>query len=398
MKTSRNKSRSGFLMMLGLCCTIAWVSAGQAKAEEWPLAGNWIVTVPSPAGNLILMQSVLPQDNTGTRFTSIMRQARENYTFFGIFPESEAATNYVGQVEKTGENTFTATFQKYATRKGNTPVAEIVFIEVANMEGRLVDMDTMEGHATVAVFMPEQDADGDGFPDPSEEPAMVQEFAAKAKRQKLVPTYELTPAPMPFCEYGTGIALRLGAGQAIWDQAWGTAAPSWYKCAAPMNVPFLGENVVGLLETANAGPSAVDGNLVVRFTYGGRITLNKLAAPGSTEVIGKIVGEMDGICIADLNAERATLDQDGNIVIVMNGPTLSSAPDIKIKVVEATGVFADIKQVGTWRLYMAAKVTIARDPTLALQKNIMMGLSDPKLLIGASEEFALTGWYYHKAP
>jgi hypothetical protein len=385
-------------MMLGLCCTIALVSAGQARAEEWPLAGNWIVTVPSNAGPLLLVQSIVPQDATGTRFSTTALPAKPNYTFFGIFPDAQSATPYMGHLEKTGPNTFTGTMHKYAMKQGVSPVAELVYLEVTHLVGSLVDADTMTTEAKVAIFLPSQDADADGFPDVGQEPQFCSTFLMTAKRQTITLPYETTPAPMPFCEYGTGIALKLGAGQAIWDQAWGTAAPSWYKCAAPMNVPFLGENVVGLLETANAGPSAVDGNLVVRFTYGGRITLNKLAAPGSTEVIGKIVGEMDGICIADLNAERATLDQDGNIVIVMNGPTLSSAPDIKIKVVEATGVFADIKQVGTWRLYMAAKVTIARDPTLALQKNIMMGLSDPKLLIGASEEFALTGWYYHKAP
>jgi hypothetical protein len=396
MSTGWKSNRMVFIVLLGICGMTMLVASDKANAEEWPLAGNWIVTVPTPAGNVILVQSILPQDSSGTRFTSIMRQARENYTFFGIFPESEGATSYVGQVEKTGENTFAATFQKYATRKGDGPVADIVFIEVTSMEGRLIDKDTMEGDATVAIFMPEQDADGDGFPDPGEQPVIVQAFSAKAKRQKLMPAYELTPAPMPFCEYGTGLALKLGAGQAIWDQVWGAAAPSWYKCTAAVNAQFLGENVVGLLETADAGPSAVDGNLIVRFTYGGKITLNKLAAPGSTEVTGRIVGEMEGICIADLNAERATFDEQGNIVIVMGGPTLHNEPDVKIKVIEKTGVFANIKQVGTWRLYMTAKVTIARDPSLDLQKNIMAGLGDPKLLVGAAEEFVLSGWYYRQ--
>ena len=398
MNTSLRSNPTAFIVLLSICATIMLVASDKAIAEEWPLAGNWIVTVPTPAGNVVLVQSILPQDGSGTRFTSIMRQARENYTFFGMFPESEGATSYVGQVEKTGENAFAATFQKYATRKGDGPVADIVFIEVTSMEGHLLDENTMEGDARVAIFMPDQDADGDGFPDPNEQPVVVQGFSATAKRQTLMPAYELTPAPMPFCEYGTGFALTLGAGQAAWDQVWGTAAPSWHTCAVPVNAQFLGENVVGLLETANAGPSAVDENLVVRFTYGGNITLNKLAAADSTEVIGQIIGEMDGICIADLNAERATFDEDGNIVIIMGGKTLHNEPDVKIKVVEATGVFADIKQVGTWRLYMEAKVTIARDPALALQKNIMAGLGDPKLLIGAAEEFVLTGWYYRQAP
>jgi hypothetical protein len=385
-----------FIMLLGACSAIMLLVAGPAYAQDWALAGNWIATVPSPAGKIIMIQSIWPQDNSGLHFGTIIRQARENYTFFGIFPESEGATHYVGQILKTGPKTFEATIQKYATKKGTGPVSDIVFIEVGHMQGQFVDEDTISAEARVAVFSPKQDADGDGFPDPLEEPMLCQSFPVTAKRQKLMPAYELTPGAMPFCEYGTGLALKLGAGQAIWDQVWGAAVPSWYKCTAAVNAQFLGENVVGLLETANAGPSAVDGNLIVRFTYGGKITLNKLAAPGSTEVIGRIVGEMEGICIADLNAERATFDDKGNIVIVMGGKTLHNEPDIKITVVEKTGVFANLKQVGTWRLYMTAKVTIARDPTLALQKNIMAGLGDPKLLISAVEEFVLTGWYYRQ--
>ncbi len=396
MNEKRQGNRVAFLMLLGACSATMLMTAGPTHAQDWPLAGNWIATVPSPAGKIIMIQSIWPQDNSGLHFGTIIRQARENYTFFGIFPESEGATHYVGQILKTGPRTFEATLQKYATRKGTGPVSDIVFIEVGHMQGEFVDEDTISAEARVAIFSPRQDADGDGFPDPLEEPMLCQSFPVTAKRQKLMPAYELTPAATPFCEYGTGLALKLGAGQAIWDQVWGAAAPSWYKCTMAVNAQFLGENVVGLLETANAGPSAVDGNLIVRFTYGGKITLNKLAAPGSTEVIGRIVGEMEGICIADLNAERATFDKDGNIVIVMGGKTLHNDPDIKITVVEKTGVFAGIKQVGTWRLYMTAKVTIARDPAMALQKNIMAGLGDPKLLISAAEEFVLTGWYYRK--
>jgi len=200
-------------------------------------------------------------------------------------------------------------------------------------------------------------------------------------------------AARPRWEYGTGIALQLGAGQGVWDQIWGSEAPGWYTCTAPMNVQFLGENVVSMLETADAGPPQIDGNMILRFTYGGQITISKLAEAGSDEVIGQIKGALDGLFVADLSAERATYDDDGNIVIPF-GTKLHGGPDIKIKVAEKTGVFADIKQVGTWRWYMTGEVTIARNPDLPLQQNIMAGLSDPALLIGADEEYVLTGWYY----
>ena len=198
-----------------------------------------------------------------------------------------------------------------------------------------------------------------------------------------------------FCEYGTGIALQLGPGQGVWDQIWGGEAPTWHTCEAASNVRFLGENVVALLQTADAGPTSVSDDMIVRFTYGGQITITKLAEAGSDEVVGRIVGDMDGLLVADLSAERATFDDDGNIVVVM-GTTLHDRPDVEIEVVEQMGVYADIRQAGDWHLYMHAEVTIARDPDMPLQQNIMAGLGNPDLLLGASEELVLTGWYYRE--
>jgi hypothetical protein len=366
---------------------------GSATSADWPLAGNWIATVPSKAGPLLLVQSIVPQDSSGTRFSTTMLPAKPNYTYFGIFPDAQSATPYIGHIEKTGQNTFEGTLQKYAMKQGAGPVAELVYIEVTHIAGSLVDEDTMTAEAKVAIFMPTQDVDADGFPDPGEEPQFCSGFSMTAKRQKLTAPYELTPSPMPFCEYGTGFALRLGAGQALWDQTWGGGPWTWFKPASATNVKFLGENVVGSYETTSADPSQLDSEKVVRFTYKGKLTISALAGPGSQDVVGQIIGDINGLFVADLNAERATFDEQGNIVITF-GAGLHSEPDATITVVEKTGVFADIKQVGTWRWYMKGKVTIARVPDMALQQNIMAGLGKPELLVGADQEFVLTGWYY----
>jgi hypothetical protein len=63
-------------------------------------------------------------------------------------------------------------------------------------------------------------------------------------------------------------------------------------------------------------------------------------------------------------------------------------------VTEATGVYADIRQAGEWGWYVNGTMTIARVPDLPLQQNILAALQQPELLLGAEEEFVLTGWYY----
>ena len=65
---------------------------------------------------------------------------------------------------------------------------------------------------------------------------------------------------------------------------------------------------------------------------------------------------------------------------------------------EATGVYADIQQAGQWAWYVDGTMTVARLPDLPLQDNILAALQNSDLLLGACEEFVLTGWYYQGSP
>jgi len=126
---------------------------------------------------------------------------------------------------------------------------------------------------------------------------------------------DMSKAVQSFCEYGTGVALQIGAGGALWDQAWGSETWDWYECAAPVNAQFLGDGVIGQLETTTAGAPQIDANMVLSFDFGGQMTLNATSADNPDEIIGQIVGDVEGTFVADLNADHATFDDDGNIVV-----------------------------------------------------------------------------------
>jgi len=196
-----------------------------------------------------------------------------------------------------------------------------------------------------------------------------------------------------FCEYGTGVALQIGAGGALWDQVWSSETWDWYECAASANAQFLGDGVVGQLETTTAGAPQIDANMVLSFDFGGEMTLSAISPSNPDEVIGRIVGDVDGTFVADLNADHATFDDDGNIVVAFGWGTHDD-PDAKIMVTEATGIYSDIKQAGLWRWYVNGTLTAARLPDVPLQQNILAGLEDNTLLLGAEEKFVLTGLYY----
>ncbi len=195
-----------------------------------------------------------------------------------------------------------------------------------------------------------------------------------------------------FCEYGTGVSERLGAGGAIWNQVWTGGPWAWHECPAPVNAQFLGENVSGELETTTAGAPSIDENMVLSFDFGGQMRLRDYNETAPDEIVGEILGNADGTFVADINAENAALDTEGNIVIVF-GVSVHDAPDAWITVTEATGTLADIHQAGAWAWYVDGTMTIARLEDLSLQDNILAALQESDLLLGAQEEFVLTGWY-----
>ena len=51
----------------------------------------------------------------------------------------------------------------HTTKKGQGPVAETAGIGICNATWRITGPDTNEGESTLAVYLAEQDADGDGF-------------------------------------------------------------------------------------------------------------------------------------------------------------------------------------------------------------------------------------------
>ena len=119
-----------------------------------------------------------------------------NPTLFGTFPEWKLGGDVWGaQTVRTGPDSFESTFLYYNIKQGESPVAETVGITICNATWRLTGPNTNEGEATIAVYMAAQDADGDGFPDEGQEPAVCMGFTYTSKRLMMMPG--CVPPPMP---------------------------------------------------------------------------------------------------------------------------------------------------------------------------------------------------------
>jgi hypothetical protein len=77
----------------------------------------------------------------------------------------------IGEVVMTGSDTFEFNTYWYAIKKGIPPaVNQIVHIGRAYGEGRSLSPGKVEFTHNFEIYLPAQDADGDGLPDPGQTP------------------------------------------------------------------------------------------------------------------------------------------------------------------------------------------------------------------------------------
>jgi hypothetical protein len=210
MNSKRNIIILAVITLSALLVTASWdvlVASNNSRdaIDMWntsqgiPLGGSWICTVPiedpelGHIDDLVTEWTLSPQNLECTRFNSVLRQVKQNPTFWGSFPEADRETDWIGLTVQTGWNTFESTVVQYGTKKvEEQPLPQIVYIQVMYGNGRLVDLNTIEAEGTSAIFLQDQDANGDGFPDEGQEPIWCGPYTVTCKRVQIMPPCKLT--------------------------------------------------------------------------------------------------------------------------------------------------------------------------------------------------------------
>jgi hypothetical protein len=115
-----------------------------------------------------------------------MEHSECSITVWGTFPEATKKTDMVGMAVKTGLTTLKGTVVGYGVKAGELE-EELAYIEVGSYEGMLIDENTLELTATQSFFLPDQDSDGDGFPDEGELPVLCTPYTVPCRRVTFVP-------------------------------------------------------------------------------------------------------------------------------------------------------------------------------------------------------------------
>lgn len=172
-------------------------SLAQDVQESWhgiPLAGAWIATIE----DIVAWWTITPQNQEHTKFCQMLQQVNPDPTLGGAFPEADHQSDWTGQIIQTGWNTYESTVVYYGTKKVEDQLRpQILYIVVMYGEGYLVDLNNLTGAGTLAIFLAEQDADGDGLPDEGQEPIYCGPYSLDScKRVQVMPPC-VPPPPLP---------------------------------------------------------------------------------------------------------------------------------------------------------------------------------------------------------
>jgi hypothetical protein len=200
MKTKRNTTIATLIALTAvLFITTGWQVMADIEPAPVLVPGGLYIGVHDPPNVYAFNKTVIPTDALGNTITTIYR-CDNAYPNLGDpnppLSEADHMTDFVGNAVRTGPNTWEGTAISCGTKKVEGQAnPEMVWIAVWTGTTTLSDggnTDISEG--MFALYMPEQDTDGDAFPDEGQEPVWCGFHTNVARRlPMLAPCVPTTP-------------------------------------------------------------------------------------------------------------------------------------------------------------------------------------------------------------
>ena len=213
------KRTTAIFLVMGLL--VCWIVSGQIRGSDesitplgqmnvFNIAGTWIGKFPienSPYQiPLIVTETLTPIDLTG-RFSCVMRMLNSDFTFTGMFPETNSVSDLVGEVVRTGPDTYQLSVVGCGVKKPALEDAawadrgQIQYIWVLSGTAICIDENNVEHDLMLSLYsgidnpdfafpwnpgesfpLHNQDLDNDGLPDDGEVPIFSAPFSHVSKR------------------------------------------------------------------------------------------------------------------------------------------------------------------------------------------------------------------------
>jgi hypothetical protein len=141
------------------------------KSQVFKLEGAWIAKVVGMPMQWAYTVSPDPSGRRAALAGSIHVPIPPQAINPALFADWEYNTDMVGELVMTGPDTVEFTAVWYGMKKG-FPFDQIVLIGVNSGQGRFTEPGKMTGTHNLGMYAPGTDGDGDGLPDPGQDPAV----------------------------------------------------------------------------------------------------------------------------------------------------------------------------------------------------------------------------------
>jgi hypothetical protein len=166
MKSRIIASLISFMAILGMAM-VGVASAGEGRSA-YKLEGAWIAKVDGSTGQWTY---VLSPDASGRRASG------HGSIDIGLFvsPDSDTSSPILTEMEMTGRNTLSAYSVWYGLKELSPiapldPTRELIYIGVVQSTGKFVTPNKLEVSHYFEFYDQSADEDGDGLPDPGQDP------------------------------------------------------------------------------------------------------------------------------------------------------------------------------------------------------------------------------------
>jgi hypothetical protein len=160
-----------------------------AEAQVCRLEGTFIL---GGTGGVHVLDLAIPLDAANDRVALVHDLADYDVTLGGLLPTAIRYSTAQGEAIRTGPRSFDYTLHFWGLDSTNRRVSLVVSSGAKVFrDGDCSMYDTVGG--TLAVYLPAQDANGDGFPDDGETPVACVPIELTARRMGILPPCKPSP-------------------------------------------------------------------------------------------------------------------------------------------------------------------------------------------------------------
>ena len=185
-------------LTLGACQPVVAEVQAQPAVADCRMQGAWVGSFSGGAYDmpLIFQSTITPHDPAGDKLTYVMRWVNPDVTFKNPqLEETDYISELVGEAIKTGPNTYDYSVIGYGVKERPGERNGITYILEVNGSLTCEDGNNIVSDVNVSVYLGDQDADQDAFPDEGAKPLLCIgpiSFGA-AQRAPMIPRCESAP-------------------------------------------------------------------------------------------------------------------------------------------------------------------------------------------------------------